>query len=176
MTILAIQSQVVYGHVGNSAAAFALQRRGFEVWQVPTAVLSNHPGHGAATGRITPAAELGGLIAGIDRLGLLAGCRAVLTGWLGDPGSGPVVLDAVARVKAANQAAIWLCDPVIGDSHTGIYVADGLGEFFRDQASAQGVGAGPRSRAPAQITGGGPPPRYGRCDRRTSTRSGCRLR
>ena len=135
MTILAIQSQVVYGHVGNSAAAFALQRLGFEVWPAPTAVLSNHPGHGAMAGRITPAAELAQLIDGIDRLGVLSRCRAVLSGYLGEPANGPVVGDAVGRVRAANRDALWLCDPVIGDAHTGIYVADGLPEFFRDHAA-----------------------------------------
>ncbi len=154
MTILAIQSQVTYGHVGNSAAAFALQRQGFEVWQAPTAVLSNHPGHGATTGRITPAAELGGLIAGIDRLGVLAECRAVLSGWLGDPANGPVVLDAVARASAAtNGATIWLCDPVIGDSHTGVYVSDGLAEFFRDQAPARADVLTPNQFELAWLTG-----------------------
>ena len=135
MTILAIQSQVVYGHVGNSAAGFALQRLGFEVWPAPTVVLSNHPGHGATAGRVTPAAELAQLIDGIDRLGVLARCRAVLSGYLGEPGNGPVVGEAVGRVRAANRDALWLCDPVIGDAHTGIFVADGLPEFFRDHAA-----------------------------------------
>ena len=36
MNILSIQSAVSYGHVGNSAAVFPLQRLGFEVWAVNT--------------------------------------------------------------------------------------------------------------------------------------------
>ncbi len=136
MTVLAIQSQVAYGHVGNSAAQLPLQRLGFEVWPVPTAVLSNHPGHGAMTGRLTPPAEVAGLLDGIADLGVLGRCEAVLTGYLGEPGDGAAALDAVGRIRKANGAALWLCDPVIGDSHTGVYVRDGIAEFFRDRATA----------------------------------------
>jgi GMP synthase (glutamine-hydrolysing) len=42
MTVISIQSQVVHGHVGNSAAVFPLQARGIEVAVVPTTLLSNH--------------------------------------------------------------------------------------------------------------------------------------
>ena len=51
MNLLSIQSHVAYGHVGNSAAVFALQRLGVEVWPIHTVQFSNHPGYGAWTGR-----------------------------------------------------------------------------------------------------------------------------
>ncbi|MGB8843157.1 MAG: pyridoxal kinase PdxY [Aliidongia sp.] len=134
MSILTIQSAVAYGHVGNSAAVFALQRLGFEAWAVNTVQFSNHPGYGAWRGRVAPADEVAAVIQGIAERGVLPGCRAVLSGYLGDPALGAVVLDAVAQVKAANPAALWCCDPVIGDVGTGIYVRPGIAEFFRDRA------------------------------------------
>ena len=54
MNVLSIQSQVVYGHVGNSAAAFVLQRQGHAVWQVPTVLFSNHLGKPSYRGRAVP--------------------------------------------------------------------------------------------------------------------------
>jgi len=50
MKILSIQSAVAYGHVGNSAAVFPLQRLGVEVWPVHTVHFSNHTGYGAWRG------------------------------------------------------------------------------------------------------------------------------
>lgn len=137
MAILSIQSATAYGHVGNSAAVFPLQRLGFEVWPVDTLHFSNHPGYGQWRGRIHGAEELRSIIRGLAELGVLGRCRAVLSGYLGDPSTGAVVLEAVALVKAANPQALWCCDPVIGDTGTGIYVRPGIAEFFRDQALAQ---------------------------------------
>ena len=133
-SILSLQSQVVYGHVGNSAAVLALQRLGFEVWPVPTVLLAHHPGHGRPKGRTLPPDEVRNLIAGLSDLGALAHCTALLSGYLGDPGTGAVLLDAVSGLRAANPAAIFACDPVIGDADRGVYVRPGIGEFFRDQA------------------------------------------
>src|SRR3546814_16433861 len=48
--ILSIQSAVAYGHVGNSAAVFPLQRIGVEVLPVYTVNFSNHTGYGAWRG------------------------------------------------------------------------------------------------------------------------------
>jgi pyridoxine kinase len=137
LAILSIQSATAYGHVGNSAAAFPLQRLGFEVWPVNTLQFSNHPGYGKWRGRIYDAEELSAIVHGLAELGVLGRCRAVLSGYLGDPATGPVVLDAVAQVKAANPQALWCCDPVIGDTGPGIYVRPGIAEFFRDQALAK---------------------------------------
>jgi len=134
MAILSIQSAVAYGHVGNSAAVFPLQRLGHEVWPVDTVQFSNHTGYGAWRGRAWDAAALAEVIRGVGERGAFARCDAVLSGYLGEPALGAVVLDAVAQVKAANPAALYCCDPVIGDDHSGVFVRPGLIEFFRDRA------------------------------------------
>jgi len=132
--ILSIQSWVSYGHVGNAAAVFPLQRLGFETWAVNTVQFSNHPGYGAWRGTMVPPTDIADLVQGMAERGALARCLAVLTGYMGDPALGEVVLDTVERVRAANPNAIWACDPVMGDVGGGFYVRPGLPEFFRDQA------------------------------------------
>ncbi|HUT49540.1 MAG TPA: pyridoxal kinase PdxY [Alphaproteobacteria bacterium] len=134
MAILSIQSHVAYGRVGNRLAVFALERLGHEVWPINTVDLSNHPAYGAYRGRVVPAGEVAALIAGIAERGAFSRCEAVLSGYLGAPETGPVVLDAVAQAKAANPQAVYCLDPVMGDRQSGIYVAEGLLEFFRGQA------------------------------------------
>ncbi|MGO8920381.1 MAG: pyridoxal kinase PdxY [Stellaceae bacterium] len=134
MAILSIQSAVAYGHVGNSAAVFPLQRLGFEVWPVDTVQFSNHTGYGAWRGKAWDAETIAAVIAGIGERGGFARLEAVLSGYLGEAALGAAVLDAVAAVKAASPAALYCCDPVIGDDHTGIFVRPGIAEFFRDRA------------------------------------------
>jgi pyridoxine kinase len=131
MGVLSVSSAVVHGHVGNSAAQFALQRLGRELWSLPTVLLSNHPGHGGFTGRVTPAEELADLLGGLLARGLLDRTEAVLSGYLGDASNGVVLREAVARVKRINPRAPWLLDPVMGDVHTGLYVKPALVPFFR---------------------------------------------
>lgn len=132
--VLSMQSQVSFGHVGNSAAMFALQRLGFEVLALPTAVLSNHPGHGQLTGRQSDSDEIRQLWQGLSQLDPAPPIRALLSGYLGRPENGAVLSDIAAALRARSPEMIWLCDPVIGDTHTGPYVADGLPAYFRDRA------------------------------------------
>jgi pyridoxine kinase len=113
--ILSIQSQVVAGHVGNSAAGFALQCVGRDVWQIPTILLSHHPGHGGAQGGPMPAALLTSLLDGMASRGRFAQCEAVISGYLGSAETEAVVIDAVRRAKAANPDSVYHCDPVMGD-------------------------------------------------------------
>jgi pyridoxine kinase len=134
LNILSIQSAVTFGHVGNSAAVFPLQRLGAEVWPVNTVVFSNHPGYGAFTGEVLPPESIASLVEGIAARGVLGDCDALLSGYVGDPGTGAVILDAAARVRSANPRALWCCDPVIGDASPGVYVRPGVAAFFRDQA------------------------------------------
>ena len=132
MTILSIQSAVAYGHVGNSAAVFPLQRLGFEVWPVNTVSFSNHPGYGHFKGTVTPALELAGLVNGIGGRRLFPECQAVLSGYLGSAENGHVVRDAVLMSKEMNPGSLYCCDPIIGDWEEGIYVDDAIPAFLRD--------------------------------------------
>jgi pyridoxine kinase len=133
MGILSIQSHVAYGHAGNSAAVFPLQRLGREVWPVMTVHFSNHTGYGAWRGPVLAAAEVAEVITGIEERGALATCEAVLSGYQGAEDVGAVVLDAVARVKAASPGAIYCCDPVMGDVGRGMFVRPGIPELMRDR-------------------------------------------
>ncbi len=112
---MSIQSSVVSGHVGNDAAALPLQRQGFEVWCIPTVLYSNHPAHGRYQGRMLTVAELEALIGGVEDLYGYSDCGAVLSGYLGLASTGAVVAQTVRRVRQANPAAFYVCDPVIGD-------------------------------------------------------------
>jgi pyridoxine kinase len=134
MNILSIQSHVVYGHVGNAAAAFPLQRIGVEVWPVHTVQFSNHTGYGAWTGRVFEASLITELVQGIAERGVLGQCDGVLSGYMGSAETGAAILDAVAQVKAANPQARYCCDPVIGDVGRGVFVRPGIPEFMRDHA------------------------------------------
>ncbi|MBM3650284.1 MAG: pyridoxal kinase PdxY [Alphaproteobacteria bacterium] len=134
MRFLSLQSHVAYGYVGNRAATFPLQRLGHEVWAVNTVEFSNHTGYGAWRGRTAPADQVADIVAGIEALGFLSRCDALLTGYVGDAALGDVVLDTARRVRAANAKAIWCCDPVLGDIDTGIYVKPGIDTFFRERA------------------------------------------
>jgi pyridoxine kinase len=136
MNILSIQSSVSYGHVGNSAAVFPLQRLGHEVWPINTVQFSNHTGYGEWRGDVFPARHLSDVLQGIDERGGLAGCHAVLSGYLGDAATGAVVLDAVERVRATTPAALYCCDPVMGDEGRGLFVRPDIPAFFADKALA----------------------------------------
>ena len=134
MNILSIQSAVSFGHVGNSAAVFPLQRLGAEIWPIDTVQFSNHPGYGDHTGAATSPDLIRSLVDGIEARGALTTCNALLTGYIGDPGTGAALLHAAARLRTANPSAIWCCDPVIGDDGPGIYVRPGVAGFFQAEA------------------------------------------
>ena len=134
MNILSIQSSVAYGHVGNSAAVFPLQRMGFEVWPVNTVHFSNHTGYGQWRGRILPAEDVADIIRGIEDRGVLAGCDVVLSGYMGDASLGEVIVGAAGRVKELNPKAIYCCDPVMGDAGRGFFVKPGIPRFIKEVA------------------------------------------
>lgn len=133
VNILSIQSSVAYGHVGNSAAVFPLQRLGHEVWPVYTVNYSNHTGYGSWRGPMIPATDVADIITGIEERGVLSQVDAVLSGYQGGPDIADVIIDAVARVKAANPGAVYACDPVMGNAKSGCHVADDIPPLLRDR-------------------------------------------
>jgi pyridoxine kinase len=134
MNLLSIQSHVAYGHVGNAAAVFPLQRLGIEVWPIHTVQFSNHTGYGQWRGAVFEAGLIREVVQGIEQRGVLGECDGVLSGYLGSREIGEAILDAVTRVKQANPAASYCCDPVIGDAGRGVFVRPGIPEFMKDRA------------------------------------------
>ncbi|QIX25676.1 pyridoxal kinase PdxY [Nocardioides sp. JQ2195] len=133
MKVLSIQSSVAYGHVGNSAAVFPLQRLGHEVWPVFTVHFSNHTGYGAWRGPLLAADDVREVITGIEERGVLDQVDVVLSGYQGGEEIGDVILDAVARVKQANPAATYTCDPVMGNARSGCFVNPAIPPLLRDR-------------------------------------------
>ena len=133
MKILSIQSAVAYGHVGNSAAVFPLQRIGVDVLPVYTVNFSNHTGYGAWRGPLISPDDVHEVILGIEERGVFGEIDVVLSGYQGSDGIGDVILDAVARVKAANPAAVYACDPVMGNAKSGCFVAPTIPVLLRER-------------------------------------------
>lgn len=134
MKVLSIQSHVAYGHVGNASAVFPMQRMGVEVLPVHTVQFSNHTGYGAWRGRVFDGPAIEEVVQGVEERGALGDCDAVLSGYMGSPDIGTAILDAVAKVRAANAKALYCCDPVIGDTYSGVYVRPGIAELMRERA------------------------------------------
>ncbi|OWO38151.1 pyridoxamine kinase [Corynebacterium diphtheriae bv. gravis] len=133
MNILSIQSHVSYGHVGNSAAVFPLQRIGHEVWPVHTVNFSNHTGYGQWGGELIPAAQVRNVIDGMEQRGAFERIDAILSGYQGGSDIADVIVDAVARIKEANPQAVYACDPVIGNAKSGCFVSDLIPPLLRDK-------------------------------------------
>jgi pyridoxine kinase len=130
---LSIQSSVAYGHVGNSAAVFPLQRLGHEVWPVATVQFSNHTGYGAWRGPLLAPDDVADVITGIEERGVLGQLDGVLSGYQGSAAIAGVVLDAVARVRAANPRASYTCDPVMGNATSGCFVHPDIPPTLRER-------------------------------------------
>ena len=133
MKVLSIQSAVAYGHVGNSAAVFPLQRIGVEVLPVYTVNFSNHTGYGAWRGPLISPDDVAAVITGIEDRGVFGEIDVVLSGYQGGEGIADVIIDAVARVKKANPDAIYACDPVMGNAKSGCFVAPAIPDLLRER-------------------------------------------
>lgn len=149
-TILSIQSHVAYGHVGNAAAVFPLQRMGYEVVPVHTVQFSNHTGYGAWTGQVFDAAHIDDILRGLEARGVLARVDALLTGYMGSPAIAALIAQWRKRLPTA---ALWTCDPVMGDVGRGLFVHDDLPVFFRTQAMSLADIMTPNQFEIEQLTG-----------------------
>jgi pyridoxine kinase len=131
--ILSIQSAVAFGHVGNSAAVFPLQRIGVEVLPVYTVNFSNHTGYGAWRGPLISPDDVREVLLGIEDRGVFPQIDVVLSGYQGGEGIADVILEAVKKVKAANPSAVYSCDPVMGNAKSGCFVAPAIPVLLRDR-------------------------------------------
>ncbi|AKJ26945.1 pyridoxal kinase PdxY [Caldimonas brevitalea] len=135
--VLTIQSHVAYGHVGNAAAVFPLQRLGLDPVVIHTVQFSNHTGYGEFKGQVFSADHVLDVLDGLRAREVLQQCEAVLSGYLGDAAIGEAILQAVAEIRAARGEMLYCCDPVMGDTGRGLFVRPGIPEFHRLRAVAQ---------------------------------------
>ena len=133
MRILSIQSAVAYGHVGNSAAVFPLQRLGHEVMPVNTVLFSNHTGYGAWRGPLISGDDVREVVTGIQERGGLEDTGLVISGYQGASSIGDAILDAVAMARQANPKVLYSCDPVLGNATSGCFVSPEVQELIRDR-------------------------------------------
>ena len=134
MSILSIQSHVAFGFVGNKAAVFPLQVMGYDVWPVNTVQFSNHTGYGRWTGEVFAREHIRKVIGGIEELGKIDQCEAVLSGYMGSEEICLEVQETVQRFKARNENMLYLCDPVTGGKNC--YVKPEVVEFFKTKLQA----------------------------------------
>ncbi|ACM00091.1 Pyridoxal kinase [Cereibacter sphaeroides KD131] len=151
--VISIQSQVVFGHVGNSAALFPMQAAGLEVAAIPTVVFSNTPDYPTLRGRALPPEFFSDLLQGARERGLPERADYILTGYIGSLDVAEMVADFVAEAKAANPRLRYVCDPVMGDTGPGLYVPEAIAGVMRDRLLPMADIATPNPFELAWLTG-----------------------
>lgn len=136
--ILAVSSQVVRGHVGNSGVVPALQALGHEVLAVPTVLLTSHPGHGATNGLDISADTLRAMLDTVAGHGWLDGVDAVMAGYFRSAGQIAELARVVERLKAGAKPPFVLIDPILGDAPDGLYVPEEVAATLRDRLAPLG--------------------------------------
>ncbi|SCU77939.1 LANO_0A01662g1_1 [Lachancea nothofagi CBS 11611] len=114
--VLSIQSHVVHGYVGNKAATFPLQYRGWDVDALNTVQFSNHPGYGHFNGFRSNANDLREIV----EKGLLSGLElkydALLTGYMPDVQALREIGSLLSDLCESDRDIKWVLDPVLGDN------------------------------------------------------------
>lgn len=98
-----------------------------------TVNFSNHTGYGAWRGPMISPEDVREVLLGIEDRGVLPQIDVVLSGYQGGEGIADVILETVERVKAANPAAVYSCDPVMGNAKSGCFVAPAIPVLLRDR-------------------------------------------
>lgn len=129
--VVSVQSQVVYGRVGNNVALPTLATYGLTAAAVPTVTLSNTPHYPSMHGGATPDAWVAGWLDDLVARGALSRLRAVQSGYLGSAGQA-CTLAAWLRGRIGVQPDLHvIIDPVIGDHDQGVYVDPALVDAYR---------------------------------------------
>lgn len=151
--VIAIQSQVVFGHVGNSVALFPMQAAGLEVAAIPTVLFSNTPDYPTLRGAPVAGSLFADLLRGAFERDLPQRASYLLSGYIGSVEVARLVAEFVARFKEINPDLIYICDPVMGDHGPGLYVPGEIAGVMRDQLLPLADIATPNSFELAHLTG-----------------------
>ncbi|MGA7115723.1 MAG: pyridoxal kinase, partial [Hyphomicrobium sp.] len=122
--IVALSSLVARGHVGLRALIPALESFGHDVIALPTVVLSNHAAYPQVARTLISPDVLDAMAQAIEANGWFGRVDGILTGYLPSVAHVSFAEALVRRVRAANPAALYACDPVLGDEPKGLYVPE----------------------------------------------------
>lgn len=129
--VISIQSQVVYGSVGNGIAYRALLKKGLEALQVPSVLFGCPPYYGKPHGGVISGEWFGGFLDDLIARGVMKRTRAVIVGYLGDVMQCHILANWLQRVRALNPQIKIYIDPVMGDYGEGIYVDERIVNCYR---------------------------------------------
>lgn len=129
--VISIQSQVIYGCVGNNAAVPTLQQRGLTVAGVPTVMLSNTPHYPTMHGGVIPDEWFSGFLQALHERKALNHVRAILLGYLGAPSQAKILTKWLGELQTSHPHIQVYIDPVMGDVDVGMYVDAGLAAEYR---------------------------------------------
>lgn len=129
--VISVQSLVAYGYVGNSIAWPAMQAAGLRVAMVPTVMFSNTPHYDSIHGGVIPLPWFEGILADLDRRGVTAQAKVILTGFLGDPDQAQALATWIAAACGRWPQLRVQIDPVIGDYAQGVFVDERLVEAYK---------------------------------------------
>lgn len=151
--VISVQSQVVYGCVGNSVAVPSLQAAGLNVISVPTVLLSNTPHYDSLHGGAVPLEWFEGFLADLNRRRALRHARAVLIGYLGSPEQAEVLARWLQLAIDEKPELKVILDPVMGDHDSGLYVHPQLPDALREQLVPLATGMTPNAFEFEKIVG-----------------------
>lgn len=151
--VISIQSQVVYGRVGNNAAIPALEASGLCAVAVPTTLLSNTPHYPTVHGGAVPEDWFAGWLDDVEARGVSARARVVQVGFLGAPAQARILAAWWTRMRERHPQLRLHLDPVMGDYDYGVYAADGMVEAWRTLLVPEAHGLAPNRFELEQLAG-----------------------
>lgn len=151
--VVSIQSQVIYGRVGNNVAVPTLRQHGLAVAAVPTVLLSNNPQYPTVHGGAVPADWLAGFLEDLGRRGALDKVRAVLIGYLGNAEQAAVIARWLRELLHRLPDILVIVDPVIGDLDVGLYVDPDLVQAYHRTLLPLATGLTPNGYELSLLTG-----------------------